>query len=131
MFHLYEKINSLAGRNLPTLQKSDIYVGAYCLALFEDDFYRAEIKVCTTSGVQVWNYIIDIDLAIILSQFFYNRVAEIMIKTDRDHNKPSIERHMNTWLRKNEVVFIPTPSIVDTDRLIVLNDHFQWSHFHY
>ena len=53
MYQLHEKINCLGGRNLKPLKNDDVYTGAYCLALYEDEFHRAEIKMVTESAVEV------------------------------------------------------------------------------
>lgn len=53
MYQLHQKINCLAGRNLKHLPRDDIYTGAYCLALYEDEFHRAEIKMVSGGGTEV------------------------------------------------------------------------------
>jgi len=70
MYQLHQKINCLGGRNLKPLKRGDIYVGAYCLALFEDEFHRAEIKMCSESGVQVcivYDYLSMMDFTICIN----------------------------------------------------------------
>lgn len=53
MYQLHQKINCLAGRNLKHLPRKDIYTGGYCLALYEDEFHRAEIKMVSEVGAEV------------------------------------------------------------------------------
>ena len=53
MDQLHVKINCLGGRNLKILDREDIKIGTYCLALFEDEFFRAEIISTSQFHVKV------------------------------------------------------------------------------
>lgn len=57
MNQLHTKINCLGGRNLKVLDREDIKIGTYCLALFEDEFFRAEIIATSQFHVKVWVFV--------------------------------------------------------------------------
>lgn len=54
MLQLHNKLNEFSGRNLKPMRTEDIRVGSYCLAPFEDEFFRAEIIQCSDRHVKVY-----------------------------------------------------------------------------
>lgn len=54
MLQLHNKLNEFSGRNLKPMRTEDIRVGSYCLAPFEDEFFRAEIIQCSDRHVKVF-----------------------------------------------------------------------------
>lgn len=53
MHRLHTKINCLSGRNLKLLDHNDVKIGSFCLAFFEDEYFRAEILSCAIQSVKV------------------------------------------------------------------------------
>jgi len=54
MHRLHTKINCLSGRNLKLLDHNDVKIGSFCLAFFEDEYFRAEILSCAIHSVKVF-----------------------------------------------------------------------------
>ena len=52
MHQLNTKINCLGGKNLRVLENEYIVPGAMCLAKYEDEFFRAEIKCVNSANVE-------------------------------------------------------------------------------
>ncbi|XP_065661782.1 ATP-dependent RNA helicase TDRD9 isoform X2 [Hydra vulgaris] len=54
MHHLHNKINEFGGRNWKPMEPENIQVGAYCLAPYEDEFFRAEIIAYSPNLIKVF-----------------------------------------------------------------------------
>ena len=53
MHQLHNKINEFGGRNWKPMEPENIQVGTYCLAPFEDEFFRAKIVACAPNLIKV------------------------------------------------------------------------------